>query len=298
MSDATFSSPDLTMFCRLDDLGLVVVGQRLEPDRAVLACRVVELDQWCRRSGCRGAARDTVVRRLTRKPLGWRPVTLEILRVRRYRCTGCGRVRRQTLAPAAKPRAKLSRPRAGLDAGGPGDPAPDCRPHRRGVLAEDRRALIDDMGRFDGVRVVGVDEHALPTAELLTVLVAIDKKMKPRPPNSRPWCSRASTLIDLPGVGPGVAARILADVGEVARFADRNRFASWTGTAPTRRTPRRAFSKRCAAARRARTRPRRQACRTLARLLGASCRTGATQMTSHRSDVAGEFVVWATYRPS
>ncbi len=29
-----------------------------------------------------------------------------------------------------------------------------------------------------------------------------------------------------------MAARILADVGEVTRFADRNRFASWTGTAP------------------------------------------------------------------
>ena len=29
-----------------------------------------------------------------------------------------------------------------------------------------------------------------------------------------------------------MAARVLADVGDVARFADRNRFASWTGTAP------------------------------------------------------------------
>ena len=29
-----------------------------------------------------------------------------------------------------------------------------------------------------------------------------------------------------------MAARTLADVGDVARFADRNRFASWTGTAP------------------------------------------------------------------
>ena len=38
--------------------------------------------------------------------------------------------------------------------------------------------------------------------------------------------------MDLPGVGPVVAARIIADVGDVARFADRNRFASWTGTAP------------------------------------------------------------------
>jgi Transposase IS116/IS110/IS902 family len=39
-------------------------------------------------------------------------------------------------------------------------------------------------------------------------------------------------LMDLRGVGPVVAARTLADVGHVARFADRNRFASWTGTAP------------------------------------------------------------------
>jgi transposase len=43
---------------------------------------------------------------------------------------------------------------------------------------------------------------------------------------------RGSHLMDLPGVGPVVAARVLADVGDVARFADRNRFASWTGTAP------------------------------------------------------------------
>jgi hypothetical protein len=44
--------------------------------------------------------------------------------------------------------------------------------------------------------------------------------------------ARGSTLMELTGVGPVVAARTLADVGDVARFADRNRFASWTGTAP------------------------------------------------------------------
>jgi hypothetical protein len=46
------SCPDLGSFCRLDELGLQVVGQRLEPGRAVLACRVVETDEfarWCRR---------------------------------------------------------------------------------------------------------------------------------------------------------------------------------------------------------------------------------------------------------
>lgn len=64
MLHATFACPDLTTFCRVDELGLEVVGQRLEPGRAVLACRVVEADEWCRRCGCQGMARDTVVRRL------------------------------------------------------------------------------------------------------------------------------------------------------------------------------------------------------------------------------------------
>lgn len=34
----TFTSPDLTTFTRLDELGLVVVGQRLDAGRVVLAC--------------------------------------------------------------------------------------------------------------------------------------------------------------------------------------------------------------------------------------------------------------------
>jgi len=41
-----------------------------------------------------------------------------------------------------------------------------------------------------------------------------------------------SKLMDLPVIGPFRAARILADVGDVSRFADRNRFVSWTWTAP------------------------------------------------------------------
>ena len=38
--------------------------------------------------------------------------------------------------------------------------------------------------------------------------------------------------MDLPGIGPVGAARILADVGDVARFPTKAHFASWTGTAP------------------------------------------------------------------
>jgi transposase len=169
LPDATFARPDLTTFCRLDELGLEVLGQRLEPDRAVLACRVVEADQWCRRCGCEGTPRDTVLRRLAHEPLGWRPTTL-LVTIRRYRCTGCGHVWRQDTSRAAEPRAKLSRrglrwalegivcqhltvARVAEGLGVAWTTANDA------VLAEGRRVLINDPGRFDGVTVIGVDEH-------------------------------------------------------------------------------------------------------------------------------------------
>src|SRR3954454_4681811 len=161
--------PDLTMFCRLDELGLVVTGQHLEPDRAFLACRVLEPDQWCRRCGCRGIPRDSVVRQLAHEPFGWRPTTL-VVTIRRYRCAGCGHAWRQDTSKAAEPRARLSRRglRWALEAivvqhltvarvaeglGVAWNTANDA------VLAEGKRVLIDDPARFDGVRVIGVDEH-------------------------------------------------------------------------------------------------------------------------------------------
>jgi transposase len=39
-------------------------------------------------------------------------------------------------------------------------------------------------------------------------------------------------LLDLHGIGPAGAARLLVNVGDITRFPDRNHFASWTGTAP------------------------------------------------------------------
>lgn len=70
-------------------------------------------------------------------------------------------------------------------------------------------------------------------AEELAELVAVEAKMKKATAELKAMVlARGSHLMDLRGVGPVVAARILADVGDVARFADRNRFASWTGTAP------------------------------------------------------------------
>ena len=173
MPDATFGCPDLTTFCRLDELGLVVVGQRLEPDRAVLACRLLEANDgtevWCRRCGCAGRPR-------TPSRGSWRtsrwagdPTTL-LVTIRRYRCTGCGHVWRQDTSRAAEPRARLSRrglawaleaivcqhlsiARVAQGLGVAWNTANDA------VLAEGRRVLINDPGRLNGVKVIGVDEH-------------------------------------------------------------------------------------------------------------------------------------------
>ncbi|WP_298885604.1 ISL3 family transposase [uncultured Serinicoccus sp.] len=169
MLDATFTRPDLTTFTGLDGLGLEVTGQLLEPDRAVLACRVVEPDDWCHRCGCQGAPRDTVTRKLAHEPFGWRPTTL-VVTVRRYRCAECGHVWRQDTTAAAQPRAKISR--AGLRWGLVGIVVGHLSMARvaeglgvswntanNAVLAEGQRLLIDHPGRLDEVRVVGVDEH-------------------------------------------------------------------------------------------------------------------------------------------
>jgi transposase len=70
-------------------------------------------------------------------------------------------------------------------------------------------------------------------AEELGELTAVDAKIKKATAELKTMVvARGSRLMDLHGVGPVVAARILADVGDVSRFSDRNRFASWTGTAP------------------------------------------------------------------
>ncbi|WP_199279250.1 ISL3 family transposase [Arthrobacter sp. CAN_A2] len=169
MLNATFVRPDLTTFCRLDELGLEAIGQCLGPDRAVLECRVVRADLWCRSCGAEGAPRDTITRQLAHEPFGHRPTTL-LIRVRRYRCTGCGRIWRQNTDLAAEPRAKISR--RGLRWALEGVVVDHLTVSRvaaglgvswhtanSAVLAEGKRRLIDDPGRFDGVSAIGVDEH-------------------------------------------------------------------------------------------------------------------------------------------
>jgi transposase len=70
-------------------------------------------------------------------------------------------------------------------------------------------------------------------AEEISDLVAVDAKLKSLKKELRAAvAARGSHLMELFGVGPAGAARILSDVGDVTRFPDRNHFASWTGTAP------------------------------------------------------------------
>nr|WP_264299167.1 ISL3 family transposase [Brevibacterium aurantiacum] len=113
--------------------------------------------------------RDTVLRRLAHEPFGHRPTTLHI-RLRRYKCIECGHVWRQDTTAAAPARAKISR--AGLDWALRAlvvdhdtmsviakKLAVSWHTANSAVLTEGHRLLINDPNRFDGVSVIGVDEH-------------------------------------------------------------------------------------------------------------------------------------------
>ncbi|MFK5636129.1 MULTISPECIES: IS110 family transposase [unclassified Ornithinimicrobium] len=72
--------------------------------------------------------------------------------------------------------------------------------------------------------------HAVELAADLTTIYArtkaADKELKDL------VAETGSSLMDLHGIGPSGAARLLVEVADITRFPDRNHFASWTGTAP------------------------------------------------------------------
>jgi len=90
---------------------------------------------------------------------------------------------------------------------GPAGQGAAAGPGRKDPPADGRRGIAD-LARYD-------IKLKVMKAELKAAVLA-----------------RGSRLMDIHGIGPAGAARILADVGDVARFPDRNHFASWTGTAP------------------------------------------------------------------
>ena len=100
---------------------------------------------------------------------------------------------------------------------------------KKNITAAQAKAILASVRPRD---VVGKTRRRL-AAEQLAELVVIDRKLKELKKELKAMVlARGSSLMELPGVGPVVAARVLADTGDVARFVDRNRFASWTGTAP------------------------------------------------------------------
>jgi len=70
-------------------------------------------------------------------------------------------------------------------------------------------------------------------AELVGDLERIYARKKAADKELRDLVRQTGTgLLDLHGIGPQGAARLLVEVGDITRFPDRNHFASWTGTAP------------------------------------------------------------------
>ena len=110
-----------------------------------------------------------MVRRLAHEPCGWRPTIVHVS-VRRYRCPECAHVWRQNMSAAADSRAKLLRAAVRwalvglvvhhLTVARVADVlAVSWNTANTAILGEGQRILIDDPDRFEGVGVIGVDEH-------------------------------------------------------------------------------------------------------------------------------------------
>jgi transposase len=70
-------------------------------------------------------------------------------------------------------------------------------------------------------------------AELISDLERIYARKKAADKELRALVAATGTrLLDLTGIGPSGAARLLVEVGDITRFPDRDHFASWNGTAP------------------------------------------------------------------
>jgi transposase len=93
------------------------------------------------------------------------------------------------------------------------------------------KSILDNVVLADG-DVAGRVRHQI-ARDLLTEVTVVDRQIKDSAKALRKAVATTGTgLLDLYGIGPAGAARILGDVGDVARFATRARFASWNGTAP------------------------------------------------------------------
>jgi transposase len=97
------------------------------------------------------------------------------------------------------------------------------------LSTDQARTLLNTVRPRD---LVGRTRRRL-AAELIGELVQVDKKIKTADKELTELVqSTGSSLRQLHGIGPSGAARLIADVGDIHRFASRAHFASWNGTAP------------------------------------------------------------------
>ena len=100
---------------------------------------------------------------------------------------------------------------------------------KKDLSAAQAKALLAKVRPRD---LVGKTRRRL-AAELVADLEQNYARRKAADKELRALLAQTGTgLLDLHGIGPSGAARLLVEVGEITRFPDRNHFASWTGTAP------------------------------------------------------------------
>ena len=100
---------------------------------------------------------------------------------------------------------------------------------KKDLSAAQAKALLAKVRPRD---LVGKTRRRL-AAELIGDLEQIYARKKAADKELKALVAATGTgLLDLHGIGPSGAARLLVEVGDITRFPDRNHFASWTGTAP------------------------------------------------------------------
>lgn len=171
------TSPDLSVFSRVDVLGLQVNAQQVWPDKTILFCTLTVPDPGCPSCGRNGVVHDRVVRKFTHLPVGRKTTWLHV-EVPRYRCTECRRLWRHQLASVARPRSKLTR---AADWWALSEVVLDHCPissvaavldvswntAHTAVAQVGTQVLINNPERLDGVQVIGVDEHCVRHEALL-----------------------------------------------------------------------------------------------------------------------------------
>ena len=169
-----FSVPHLESAFRLDSSQVVITGQTTiqQGDRQVLIfeVRLTQPDWWCRSCGCQATSRGSRSRQLFHAPNGSRPVRL-LLRLRCFSCTLCGMYwSEQVPADLASAGSKLTRAAINwalvsvvLDGLSINAVARNLgtawNTVNEAVLEAGYTQLISDPTRFEGVTIIGVDEH-------------------------------------------------------------------------------------------------------------------------------------------